>query len=473
LDHRGTLGNSEPLNFKTSMREVINKHIVVVGAARSGLAVASLLKRKGARVFVTDNSTIAESVKSRLTELDIPFEENGHTKKAQGADMLALSPGVPTEAPLVQEYLETGKDVFSEIEIASWFNKSPIVAVTGSNGKTTVTNWLDHTWKIAGRDHITAGNIGYAFSDTADQTTENSDALLEVSSFQLDHIEGFHPRISLLLNVTADHLDRYQNDFDKYAASKFRITENQNSRDWFIYNYDDPATAKHVESLKKKADPPRLLAFSNQQEPGDTDGAFVRNQNIILKINQEEEVLMPTSDVNLSGKHNLNNGLATALAARASEIKSDVIRESLRSFEGVEHRLELVRTVNDVKYINDSKATNINAVWYALDSFDVPMTLILGGRDKGNDYTELADQIRSKVHTIIAIGEAQPLVEEQLKTVVPNFKKAKTMNEAVRQAKKGAKRGEVVLLSPACSSFDMYDNYEHRGNDFKKAVNRL
>ncbi len=454
------------------MREVTNKHIVVVGAARSGLAVASLLKRKGADVFVTDNSAIAESAKSKLQELKIPFEENGHTDKAEGADFLVLSPGVPTEALLVQKYLEVGKKVFSEMEVAGWFNKSTIVAVTGSNGKTTVTNWLDHTWNKAKRDHITAGNIGYAFSDKVDESQNTQDALLEVSSFQLDHIDRFRPHVSLLLNVTPDHLDRYQNDFSQYAASKFRITENQTGDDWFIYNYDDPTIAEHVEFLKKKDDSPRLLAFSNQREPED-NGAFVRNQNIILKFNKEEEVLMPISDVNLSGKHNLNNGLATALAARASEIKNDIIRESLRTFEGVEHRLEYLRTVDGVKYINDSKATNINAVWYALDSFDVPMTLILGGRDKGNDYSELADQIREKVHTIIALGEARPMIEEQLKSIVPNFETAESMHEAVRKGKNVAKRGEIVLLSPACASFDMYDSYKHRGNEFKKAVNRL
>lgn len=455
------------------MKKVKHTHITVIGAARSGVAVASLLKRKGARVFVTDNSSISDTVKARLTELEIPFEEKGHTKKARDADFVVLSPGVPTKAPLVQEYLALGKEVFSEIEVASWFNKSPIVAVTGSNGKTTVTNWLDHTWKKAKRDHITAGNIGYAFSEATDQTSKNKEALLEVSSFQLDHIESFRPHLSLLLNITPDHLDRYDHDFSKYAAAKFRVTENQTAEDWFIYNFDDQTINRHVESLKKKADAPQLLAFSNQQELGEVDGAFVRNQNIILKFNKKEEVLMPISEVGLSGKHNLNNGLATALAARASEIKNDVIRESLRTFEGVEHRLELVRIIDGVKYINDSKATNINAVWYALDSFNVPVTLILGGRDKGNDYTELEDQIREKVHTIIAIGEARPLIEEQLKSVVPNFETVATMNEAVRTAKKVAKRGEVVLLSPACASFDMYENYEHRGDEFKKSVNRL
>lgn len=455
------------------MIDVQNRHIVIIGAARSGLAAASLLKQKGARVFVTDNSEIKMNVKSALTEQGIPFEEDGHTEQAKNADFAVLSPGVPTEAPLVQHYLDSGIEVFSEIEIASWFNGNSVIAVTGSNGKTTVTHWLDHTWTLANRSHETAGNIGFAFSDAVKKNSLNCDMLLEISSFQLDHIQDFHPQISLLLNITSDHLDRYENDFLKYAAAKFRITENQSTEDWFIYNYDDPTIKQHVKSLDQQHSAPQFLAFSNQQELDDMDGAFVRDNQIILKLNNEEEVLMPTREVKLSGKHNLNNGLATALAARASEIKSDIIRESLSTFEGVAHRLEHVRTVKGVQYINDSKATNINAVWYALDSFKVPLTLILGGRDKGNDYTELADQIREKVHTIIAIGEAKPLVEEQLKSVVPNFKTAQTMNEAVRMGKKQAKRGEAVLLSPACSSFDMYNNYKHRGNEFKKAVNRL
>ncbi len=393
--------------------------------------------------------------------------------QARNGDFAVVSPGVPTEAPLVQHYLNSGAEVFSEIEVASWFNHNPIVAVTGSNGKTTVTHWLDHTWTLADRPHETAGNIGFAFSDAVKKNRTDCDMLLEISSFQLDHIRDFHPNVSLLLNITPDHLDRYDNNFSKYAAAKFRITENQSSDDWLIYNYDDPIIKQRVEKIDQHHAIPKLLAFSNQQELAEVDGAFIRDEQIIFKLNKEEEVLMPTREVKLSGKHNLNNGLATALAARASEIKSDVIRESLSTFEGVEHRLEHVRTVKGVQYINDSKATNINAVWYALDSFNVPLTLILGGRDKGNDYSELADQIREKVHTVIAIGEARPLIEEQLKSIVPHFKTAETMNEAVRIGKQQAKRGEVVLLSPACSSFDMYNNYKHRGNEFKKAVNRL
>jgi len=455
------------------MREVRGKHIVVVGAARSGAAVAALLHRKGAGVFVTEKGHIPDDIKKRFDSEGIPYEENGHTERAEKGEFVVLSPGVPSEAPLVREYLDSGRKVYSEIEAASWFNERPVVAVTGSNGKTTVASWLDHTWNKAERPHVTAGNIGTAFSDKIEEIEKGNadEVILEVSSFQLDHIESFRPHISMILNITPDHLDRYQDSIEKYAQSKFRITENQTDDDWFIYYYDDPIIKRHVESLKKKPHAPRLLAFSNRSEV--PRGAFVRNEQIILKLNAQEEVLMSISDVGLNGKHNLNNGLATALAARASEIKNDVIRESLETFEGVEHRLELVRTVDGVKYINDSKATNINAVWYALDSYNVPMVLILGGRDKGNDYTELAGQVREKVHTIVAIGEARSKIEEQLKKVVPQFEKAETLPEAVKIGRKYAKRGEIVLLSPACASFDMFENYEHRGEVFKNAVNEL
>lgn len=453
------------------MTEVTNRHIVIAGAARSGVAAASLLKRRGASVFVSDSGTVGDAFRERLQREDIPYEEGGHTGRAREGELLVLSPGVPTGSPLVQHYLESGREVCSELEVASWFNRSPVVAVTGSNGKTTVTNWIHHTWERAGRNPILAGNIGRAFSDRVEESAPSRDAIVEVSSFQLDHIRSFRPRISLLLNITPDHMDRYGDDFDRYARAKFRITENQGAGDIFIYGLDDPVIRGHAESLKKKAGAPRLLAFSRTKEV--SEGAFVRDKQIILKLNQTEEILMPTDEVGLSGKHNLNNGLATALAARAAEIKNEVIRESLRCFEGVEHRLEEVRAVDGVKYVNDSKATNINAVWYALDSFNVPMVLILGGRDKGNDYSELADQLREKVHTVVAIGEARPLIEEQLKSVVPRLLKAETMHEAVRLGKRHAKRGEIVMLSPACASFDMFDNYEHRGDEFKKAVNEL
>lgn len=451
------------------MREVKNTHIVVIGAARSGIAAALLLAKKGADVFVSDNGSISGEAKEKLTKAGIPYEENGHTKKAKSADFVVLSPGVPTEAPIIQHYLNEDKEVFSEIEVASWFTDQKIVAVTGSNGKTTVANWLHHVWEIAKRDHALAGNIGVAFSDTVENN--NGDFLLEVSSFQLDHIKDFKPAVSMILNITPDHLNRYQNSLEAYAAAKFRITENQTEEDRFIFNYDDPIIQKHVETLKQKQNAPKLWAFSNENEV--PEGAFVRNDHIIFKFNNKEEPLMSIEEIGLRGRHNLSNGLATALAARAAEIKNETIRESLRSFTGVEHRLELAREVDGVKYINDSKATNVNAVWFALDSFHVPLTLILGGRDKGNDYSELNAQIREKVHTIIAIGESKDRIEEQLGKTAPNFVRVETMGGAVRAAQKVAKKGEVVLLSPACASFDMFDSYEHRGKIFKEEVNKL
>jgi len=453
------------------MIDVADKHIVIAGAARSGVAVACLLQKKGSKVFVTDNGPIAVSVKKRLAKYEIEFEENGHSPKSVEGDFLVTSPGVPDSSPIIQKYLGNRKKVYSEIEAASWFNTSPILAVTGSNGKTTVTNWLAHTWKISNREFVLAGNIGTAFADRVEETTPDKMAILEVSSFQLDHIDQFHPSISVIVNITPDHLDRYDQDFDKYCKSKLRITENQNSDNFFIYNFEDPVLRNHAESLKKSPDSPTLLAFSDKRVVA--KGAFIREKNIILKIDNTEETLMPFADFQLPGRHNLNNGLATALAARASEIEIDWIREALSTFEGVEHRLEPVRTFKGVQYINDSKATNINAVWYALDSFNVPVILILGGRDKGNDYLQLKKQLLKKVHTVIAIGEAQQSIKNQLQDVIPYVLEATSLKAAVKIARQKAKRGEIVLLSPACSSFDMFENYEDRGRQFKQAVFEL
>tara|TARA_R100001143_G_scaffold53522_1_gene49021 strand:- start:25924 stop:27285 length:1362 start_codon:yes stop_codon:yes gene_type:complete len=450
------------------MKDLKGRHIVVAGAARSGVAAAILLKKKGAFPFVTDSGKINPSSHERLTESGIEFEENQHSAKAFEGDFLVVSPGVPTSTSIVQHYLTTNRAVFSEIELASWFNESPTVAVTGSNGKTTVANWLAHTWKLSGREYILGGNIGTAFTEQVEETMAHKTALLEISSFQLDHIDSFRPNISILLNITGDHLDRYNHNFTQYASSKLKITSNQTSSDWFIYNFDDPIISEHVLELSNTSDSPKILAFSSSKEV--PKGAFIRNGNLILKLNNEEEYLMQIGEIGLSGTHNLQNGMATALAARASEIKNEFIRESLKSFEGVAHRLEFVREYKGIKYINDSKATNVNAVWYALDSFNTPMVLILGGRDKGNDYSLLNQQIREKVHTIVAIGEARELIKKQLKDVVPNFIEAKSLKDAVKQSRNVAKRGEIVLMSPACSSFDMFDNYEHRGNEFKQAV---
>jgi len=453
------------------MIDIENKHIAVIGAARSGLAAALLLKGQGANVYVSDTSEIRPEVKSRLKIEQIAFEEKEHSDRAKNVDFAVISPGVPDESPIMKYYAESKVPVYSEIEAASWFNKSPIVAVTGSNGKTTVTSWLEYTWELANRPCILAGNIGRAFSDVVEQTQPGTTVILEVSSFQLDHIKGFRPDVSVILNITPDHLDRYDNNFDNYARSKLRIIENQQAEDIFIYNNDDPVLAGKIEKLQKKDIHPRFYAYSSANEVA--QGIFIRDGHIIFKFKETEEILMQTGEVGLPGRHNLNNSLAAALAARVSEIDKESIRESLRKFEGVEHRLELVGIIDGVRYVNDSKATNINSVWYALDSFNMPIVLILGGRDKGNDYRKLNDQISRKVHTIIAIGEARASIREQLEGVVPYFMEAGSLQEAVMISRKKAKRGEIVLLSPACSSFDMFDNYEHRGNVFRKSVSEL
>jgi UDP-N-acetylmuramoylalanine--D-glutamate ligase len=454
--------------------------VVVIGAARSGIGAAELLHSAGAAVFVSDNGPISDAGKQRLQTRGIAFEEGGHSAAASDGAFAVVSPGVPTHAPLVQGYLSEHKEVVSEIELASWFTESPIVAVTGSNGKTTVSSWIAHLFETAQLPYRLAGNIGMAFSeqvgrehgqDAVGSTRKKHYWVLEVSSFQLDHVHCFSPKVSVILNISADHMDRYNHSIDDYAQAKFRLTEHQGPEQIFIYNYDDTRVRAHAESLKKQTHAPQLWAFSTRETI--EQGAYVHNDRIIFRFNNHEETLMPSYELGLQGQHNLQNGLATALAARACEIKNDNIRESLSQFTGVEHRLELVRTLDGVKYINDSKATNVNAVWFALDSIKTPMTLILGGRDKGNDYSELRDQLKEKVHTVIAIGESKARIQEALGEIVPHLLMADDMRSAVRMAQKQAKRGEVVLLSPACSSFDMFESYEHRGRVFKECVQHL
>jgi len=453
------------------MITVEGKSVTIIGAAKSGLAAAALLRRKGADVFVTDAGKISMDDRLFLNTLQISWEDGGHTERAKECMFAVISPGVPTEANLVQYFLNNEIDVFSEIEVASWYCKSPIVAITGSNGKTTVTTWIAHTFEQAKKRYIMAGNIGIAFSSIVEQTSAETTVILEVSSFQLDHIKTFKPKVAVLLNITPDHLNRYKYIMDLYAQAKYRIFENQDETDVLVYGVDDPLIHIAIEKAKDYGKKINYYGFSSKAEV--ESGVYVENNAIVYKKDEKKEVLMPTSELGLSGQHNLSNGLATAIATRASEIGNESIRESLSRFQGVEHRLEFVREVNGVRYINDSKATNVNSVWFAIDSFQVPMVLILGGRDKGNDYSELNNQIKEKVHTIIAIGESKHKVKDQLSEVVPNLIEVETMDEAVIVSQKKAKRGEVVLLSPACASFDMFESYEHRGRVFKKLVQQL
>ncbi|MDX1438987.1 MAG: UDP-N-acetylmuramoyl-L-alanine--D-glutamate ligase [Rubricoccaceae bacterium] len=461
------------------MRKVENTRATVVGAARSGLAAAKLLERKGAVVFLTEQGEGSPEIASALLERGIAYEFGGHTDRALNADMLVLSPGVPSTTGFVQDAVAAGIPVYSEIEVASWFCIGPIVAVTGSNGKTTTTSLLEHLFRTANRDFVVAGNIGFPFSDKIEAITDDTAVVLEISSFQLDHIDTFRPHVSVLLNITPDHLNRYNDSFEQYAASKFRLFQNQQPSDWLVYNYDDTVVRDFVEPWCVERD---ILPWPISIEHELERGAFLRDDSIILALPNPldsqstmifEEELMSSSDLALRGRHNLYNSLAAAISARAMEIRSDVVRQSLASFEGVPHRLEAVRTLNDVVFVNDSKATNVNAVWYALESFSEPIVLIAGGRDKGNDYGPLKRLVSENVKGIVGLGESGDKVLAELGPSTEQTARAHTMEEAVQYARLMAEPGDVVLLSPACASFDMYDNYEQRGEDFKTIVLNL
>lgn len=446
--------------------EVQGRRVTVIGAARSGVAAARLLKRQGAHVFVTDMGSASPDAQRKLVDDGIGHELGGHSDRAKEAEFFVVSPGVPDSAPLVRTVMADNAPLFSEIEVASWFCRAPIVAITGSNGKTTTTALTGHVLRQSGRDVIVAGNIGDPFSDHADGVAPDAVVVLEVSSFQLDHIAGFRPRVSMLLNVTPDHLDRYDNDFGKYAASKFRIFSNQGEGDAFIYNADDPVVTGRVGAGL----PAGVAALAFSADKAVEAGAFTRGRNLVFRLNQHEEVFMPYEELSLRGRHNLYNTLAASMAARFLEVSNGAIRESMRTFEGVPHRLEFIREVGGVRYVNDSKATNVNAVWYALESFDEKIVLIAGGQDKGNDYNEIAPLVAEKVRALITLGTGAEKLEEELGPKVPFVARAESMDEAVRLAHGLAKKGEIVLLSPACASFDMFENYEHRGDVYRRAV---
>ncbi|NNE33817.1 MAG: UDP-N-acetylmuramoyl-L-alanine--D-glutamate ligase, partial [Rhodothermales bacterium] len=440
----------------------------IVGAGRSGIAVARLLSGKNAEVFLTDNGPIDAAAQATLTELNIPFEYDGHSPRAIAADWIVISPGVPTEAPIIRQALDQGIPVVSEIEVAFWYCRAPIIAITGSNGKTTTASLAAHFIRASGRTTHLVGNIGLAFSDVVDSVASTDAVVLEVSSFQLDHVSTFRPGVSVLLNITPDHLSRYQNSFEAYKRSKLRIFENQRLGDVAVLNVDDEVTR---DSAKSVPDQVRRLDISLSREV--PSGAFLRDDEIILRYDKKEEILMHRQEVSVRGRHNLYNTLAAAVAARIMEVRSDVIRESMATFQGVPHRLELVREIGGVQFFNDSKATNVNAVWYALESFSERIILIAGGRDKGNDYEPLRELVRKKVGTILAIGEAADTILETLGGETQTAVKLDSLRDAVDRSRLLAKPGEVVLLSPACASFDQFDNYEDRGDSFKRYVAEL
>jgi UDP-N-acetylmuramoylalanine--D-glutamate ligase len=468
----GESGSVQELEYDDTMTDttVRGKHISVLGAARSGVAVARLLQRNGADVFVSDSGPAArlEPQLSELRSLGIGYETGEHTQKVLDSDLVAISPGVPSNLPVVREAERRGVRVVSELEIASWFCPAPMAAVTGTNGKTTTTTLIGRMLSDAQKKNVVAGNIGTAFSAAVDELDRDSVAVLEVSSFQLDHIESFHPAVSIILNITPDHLDRYERDFDRYAASKCRVFEYQTAEDVLIINADDPATREQIG--KRKPLPVRILEFGLAQGQG--EGAFVENGEVVVILGGIRTPVVAAADISIRGIHNLYNAMAATLAAKVLGVSAPSLRATLKNFKGVEHRLEFVRETGGVRYVNDSKATNIDSVWYALQAFGEPLVLLLGGRDKGNDYSKLYDLADKHVRAIVAIGESADKVKnafEGRKKVVT----AGSMEDAVRAARSLAARGDVVLLSPACASFDWFENYEHRGRVFKEIVNSL
>jgi UDP-N-acetylmuramoylalanine--D-glutamate ligase len=449
--------------------ELQNRRFSIIGAARSGLAVAALLKKRGAEVFVSEKAPADGMLAARgeLERMGIPYEFGGNTERVLNASMLIVSPGVPSDIPVVKQALARQLAVVSELEVAAWFCSGPIVAITGTNGKTTTTSLAGRMFDDAKIASVVAGNIGTAFSQVVENMPPGGAAILEVSSFQLDHIVSFRPRVSVLLNITPDHLDRYDHSYEEYIAAKRRIFENQKDGDALIYNRDDEVTCAQVERARSTV---HRLPFSVKDQL--SEGAFLDRGVLTVVVEGKRSEIVAPEEMSLRGIHNLSNAMAATLVARFMGVPAASLRATLRNFKGVEHRLEHVRERNGVWFVNDSKATNVDSVWYALQSYTRPIIVIMGGRDKGNDYSRLDSVVRKHVKAVIAIGESAEKVVGAFKDIVP-VSRAASMEEAVHAGAGLAVPGDVVLLSPACASFDWFQNYEHRGRAFKDAVMNL
>jgi len=442
------------------------KRLVVLGGGESGVGTALLGKEKGYEVFVSDKGKIKEKYKEVLIHNEIEWEDQQHTEaKILNADVVMKSPGIPDKVPMVKALLEKGIPVISEIEFASQFTDATIIAITGSNGKTTTSMLTHHLLKQELNVGL-AGNIGDSF---AKQVLEHNydNYVLEISSFQLDGCFNFNPKIAVITNIVPDHLDRYHYKFENYIASKFRIAQNQTKDDYLIYDADDEVISEH---LKKHSIQSTLLPFSLTKRI--ENGACLDNENIIITIDNNK-IIMPTKNIALEGKHNIKNAMAASTVSHLLKIRKQTIRESLENFQGVEHRLEQVLKINKVQYINDSKATNVNATYFALESMDAPTVWIVGGVDKGNDYTELFSFVNEKVKAIICLGVDNEKLMQSFGNMVDVIVETQFMSEAVKIAYKIAESGDNVLLSPACASFDLFENYEDRGRQFKEAVRNL
>jgi len=444
-----------------------NKYISILGAGESGIGAAILAQKQGWNVFVSDFGKINIKFKNTLEAINVEWEEGQHSMdRILKSDMVVKSPGIADTVKSVLKIKEAGVPVISEIEFAGQYNNAKTICITGSNGKTTTAMLTYHILKKAGVNVGLAGNIGDSF---AKQVAEEKHEwyVLELSSFQLDDMHEFKADIAMIMNITPDHLDRYGYDMQNYVDSKFRVIQNQTENDWFIYNYDDPIIQRELEKRTINA---RQAPFSLTSKIN-SGGYLNSKQQITININ--ENFTMSIHDLALKGKHNTQNSLASGIASRILEIRKDAVRESLGDFVNVEHRLEFVAKVHGIEFINDSKATNINSTWFALESMENPTVWIVGGVDKGNDYEELAALVNDKVKAIICLGKDNHKIIEAFQGKVESIVEAASALEAVAYGYSFAKKGETVLLSPACASFDLFENYEERGNKFKKAVRSL
>jgi UDP-N-acetylmuramoylalanine--D-glutamate ligase len=441
--------------------------LVVLGAGESGAGAAYLAQQQGYEVFVSDFGAIADKYKQQLTGWNIRFEEKQHTEEEiLKAVEVVKSPGIPEKAPIVKKLREKGIPVISEIEFAGRYTDANIVGITGSNGKTTTTSLTYHILKNAGLNVGLAGNIGNSFAYQV--ATEKFDHyVLELSSFMLDDMFKFRVNIAVLLNITPDHLDRYDYKMENYAASKFRITQNQTAADYFIYCEDDPETMNMMDGRKMEA---QQLPFSIKKKL--SPGAYLDQDKLIINLTKEH-FQMSINELALQGKHNIYNSMASGIVAKVLELRNETIRESMGSFRNIEHRLEFVAKISGISFINDSKATNVNSTWYALESMTTPVVLILGGVDKGNDYNMLKDLVKQKVKAIVCLGKDNRRIHEAFDDDVEVIVNTFSAQEAVQVAYHLAKKGDTVLLSPACASFDLFKNYEDRGTQFKLAVKEL
>ena len=443
------------------------KQLTILGGGESGVGAAILGKAKNWKVFLSDRGTIQQKYKDVLSHHGIEYEEGKHSEELiLKADLVVKSPGIPDDVPLVKKLTDSGIKVISEIEFGSYYTKAKLIAITGTNGKTTTTMLTHHVLQRAGLDVGMAGNIGDSFArQVAEQ--DRDWFVLEVSSFQLDGCYDFKPYIAMVVNITEDHLDRYGYNMQRYINAKFRIIQNQDENDHFIYCADD---ANVVKEVNEKTLPMQLHPYSIFKPV--SEGAFLKEDQIIIDINAKITT-MSIHDLALQGKHNISNTMAGGIASRIIEIRKEVIRDSLSDFQNVEHRLEYVTSISGVEYINDSKATNVNSTWYALESMENPTVWIVGGVDKGNDYTMLTELVKEKVKTIICLGEDVDKIHKAFGEVAEQIIDAKNMHEAVYFAYRESTKGDSVLLSPACASFDLFENYEDRGRQFKESVRAL